>query len=56
MFTIIYTAILTLTTLVLLHHLYDYLKYNLTIPKINDVVKTRALQYDEIEKSLASTT
>jgi hypothetical protein len=52
MFTIIYTAVLTLITLILLHHLYNYLKNNLTIPKVNDVLKTHTQQYNEIEKSL----
>ena len=38
MFDILYTIILTLFIMVLLHHLYNYLQSNLTVPKVNEIV------------------
>jgi hypothetical protein len=35
---ILYTAILTFFIMVLLHHIYNYLQFNLTIPKVNEVI------------------
>lgn len=52
MFDILYTAFLTLITLILLHHLYNYLKANLTIPKVYDVISINQTKYNEINKSL----
>jgi hypothetical protein len=52
MFDILYTAFLTLITLILLHHLYNYLKANLTIPKVYDVISINQSKYNEINKSL----
>jgi hypothetical protein len=52
MFDILYTAFLTLITLILLHHLYNYLKANLTIPKVYDVISINQAKYNEINKSL----
>ena len=37
MFTILYTGILTFLVMLLLHHLFNYLKSNLTIPKVEDI-------------------
>jgi hypothetical protein len=38
MFDILYTIVLTLFIMVLLHHLYNYLQSNLTVPKVNETV------------------
>jgi hypothetical protein len=52
MLTVFYTAILTLLVLILLHHLYNYLKSSLTIPKVEDVISVYEKKYNEIEKDL----
>jgi hypothetical protein len=52
MFAILYTAFLTLITMILLHHLYNYLKSNLTIPKVYDAIHINQNKYNEINKSL----
>ena len=44
MLDIIYTTILTLFIMVLLHHLYNYLQTNLTVPKVNEIVHPTILQ------------
>ena len=38
MLDILYTIILTLFIMVLLHHFYNYLQTNLTVPKVNEIV------------------
>jgi|LakMenEpi03Aug12_release.lakeMendotaPanAssembly.Ray.scaffolds.fasta_scaffold1203447_2 hypothetical protein len=43
MIDILYTIILTLFIMVLLHHLYNYLQTNLTVPKVNEMVNTTIL-------------
>jgi hypothetical protein len=43
MIDILYTIILTLFIMVLLHHLYNYLQNNLTVPKVNEMVNTTIL-------------
>ena len=48
---IIYTGILTLLCMILLHHIYNYLRSNLTIPKINDLKRPES-KYIEINKVL----
>jgi hypothetical protein len=35
---ILYTGFITLVIMILLHHLYNYLQSNLTIPKVNEFV------------------
>jgi hypothetical protein len=35
---ILYTGILTFFIMLLLHHIYNYLQYNLTIPKVNEII------------------
>ena len=44
MMDIMYTTILTLFIMVLLHHLYNYLQTNLTVPKVNEIVHPTILQ------------
>ena len=38
MLDILYTIILTLFIMILLHHFYNYLQSNLTVPKVNETV------------------
>lgn len=52
MFAVLYTAVLTLIAMMLLHHLYAYLKTNLTIPTVHDVVDIHQMKYAEIHKTL----
>jgi hypothetical protein len=52
MLTILYTGILTLFVLILMHHLYNYLKSSLTIPKVDDVISVHKKKYDEIHTEL----
>jgi hypothetical protein len=35
---ILYTGVITFIIMILLHHLYNYLQSNLTIPKVNEVI------------------
>lgn len=35
---ILYTGILTFFIMLLLHHIYNYLQYNLTVPKVNEII------------------
>ena len=44
MMDILYTVFLTFFIMVLLHHLYNYLKTNLTVPKVNELVHPTILQ------------
>ena len=44
MFDILYTVVLTFFIMVLLHHLYNYLQTNLTVPKVNELVHPTILQ------------
>jgi len=52
MLTILYTGILTLFVLILIHHLYNYLKSSLTIPKVDDVINVHKKKYVEIQSDL----
>lgn len=52
MFTIIYTAVITTLTLMMLHHIYNYLKNHLTIPQVHDVLLQNTRKYKEIQKVL----
>lgn len=52
MFTILYTAVITTLTLMMLHHLYNYLKRNLTIPVVHDVLGQTTKKYNEIQQVL----
>ena len=52
MFTILYTAIITLFVLILIHHLYMYLTNILTVPKIKDLVNKPHQQYNDIFETL----
>ena len=49
---ILYTGILTFFIMLLLHHLYNYLQSNLTIPKVNEIITrpTWVEPIQEIEK------
>ncbi len=50
---ILYTGALTFFIMVLLHHIYNYLQFNLTIPKVNEIitpVHNEPIQEKEIEK------
>jgi hypothetical protein len=35
---ILYTGLLTFCIMLLLHHIYNYLQSNLTIPKVNEII------------------
>jgi predicted RecB family endonuclease len=50
MWTVLYTALITLLILLSVHHLYNYLKSNLTTPITNDVVSFRDKKMEEIKK------
>jgi hypothetical protein len=52
MLTILYTAVITLFVLILIHHLYNYLKLSLTIPRVDDVIHSYEKKYDEIKQDL----
>jgi hypothetical protein len=52
MFDILYTIILTLFIMVLLHHLYNYLQTNLTVPKVNEVHPTILQDLQELHKEV----
>ena len=49
---VVYTVILSIVTLTLLHHIYSYLKKNLTVPRVHDMVKRPEIKYQEIYKKL----
>ena len=53
MFTILYTAVITTLTLMMLHHLYNYLKTHLTIPQVHDVLLQNTQKYKEVQKVLS---
>jgi hypothetical protein len=36
---ILYTGVLTFFIMLLLHHIYNYLQSNLTVPKVNEIMK-----------------
>ena len=38
MFDILYTVILTFLIMIILHHFYNYLQTNLTVPKVNELI------------------
>jgi hypothetical protein len=46
---ILYTGFITLVIMILLHHLYNYLQSNLTIPKVNELV-TQKEHKEEFKK------
>ena len=50
MFDILYTAFLTLISMILLHHLYNYLTVNLTTPITHDAVAFRDKKLAEIKE------
>ena len=49
---IIKQVAISLVIIVLLHYLYIFLKYNLTIPKVKDLIVRPERKYKEIYKSL----
>ena len=51
---IVYTSILSIVILMLLHHIYSYLKKNLTIPRVHDMVNKPEKKYQEIYNKLQS--
>ena len=51
---IVYTSILSIIILALLHHIYSYLKKNLTIPRVHDMVNKPERKYQEIYDKLHS--
>jgi ferritin len=55
MLTILYTGCLTLFCIIILHHIYNYIQSNLTIPKVYDVVKPTEKKYQEIQNILQPT-
>ena len=46
------TAIMSLILIVLVHYLYIFLKTNLTMPKIKDLVDKPVLMYEEIYNTI----
>ena len=52
MLNLIYTGILTLIIMLLLHHLYNYLQSNLTIPKVNQINTTIVNDLQEVNKMM----
>ena len=51
MFNILYTGVITFIIMLLLHHIYNYLQSNLTIPKVHEIVHTSVLQdLQEVQK------
>jgi len=51
MWTVLYTAIITLLVLVTVHHLYNYLKSNLTTPVTNDLVSYHEKKIAEMKET-----
>ena len=56
MFTILYTAVVTTITLMMLHHLYNYLKAHLTIPQVHDVLLQNTQKHKEVQQVLSPDT
>ena len=52
MLDLIYTGIITLIIMLLLHHLYNYLQTNLTIPKVNQINTTILHDLQEVNELL----
>ncbi len=48
MINFIYTGIITFVIMLLLHHLYNYLQSNLTIPKVNQINTTIIHDLNEV--------
>ena len=48
MINFIYTGIITFVIMLLLHHLYNYLQSNLTIPKVNQINTTIIQDLNEV--------
>ena len=44
------TAFISLISIILIHYLYIFLKTNLTIPKVKDLIHKPNIQYQEIYK------
>jgi hypothetical protein len=49
MFDIFYTAFITVIVMLLLHHLYNYLQSNLTVPKVHEISSTALHDLQEIQ-------
>ena len=49
MFDILYTAFITVIVMLLLHHLYNYLQSNLTVPKVYEISSTALHDLHEIQ-------
>jgi len=43
MFDILYTGVVTVIIMMLLHHLYNYLQSNLTVPKVQEIIQPSIL-------------
>jgi hypothetical protein len=52
MWTVMYTTVITLIVLISVHHLYNYLKANLTTPVTHDVVSFHDKKRAEIGKAI----
>ena len=50
------TAFISLISIILIHYLYIFLKTNLTIPKVKDLVYKPKIQYKEIYKVINKNT
>ena len=44
--------VISFIIIILIHHIYDYFKCNLTVPKIKDLVNKPDIQYNEIVNSI----
>jgi hypothetical protein len=59
MFDILYTGIITFIIMLLLHHIYNYLQTNLTVPKVTQPIHPTILQdlqeVQEPEKNVPET-
>ena len=52
MINFIYTGIITFVIMLLLHHLYNYLQSNLTIPKVNQINTSIIHDLNEVTQDL----
>jgi hypothetical protein len=56
MLEILYTGFITLIIMLLLHHLYNYLQTNLTVPKVTEPIHPTILQdLQEIQEKVTET-
>ena len=49
---VVYTIVLSVVILTLLHHIYSYLMKNLTVPRVHDMITKPEQKYKEIYEKL----